>query len=375
MRLLLRAGLVLGLATAAACKESIAPKSLANPQATAAQMAALDTMFDVSVLNSLSALSGEIAPVAPARLATLRALAAVSNPLARSSLMRPYTHGLESARMLRQLIPTLADANAAALFPPDVAGKTFEWNATSDLYEPTARTGAPAAGVRFILYAVDPLTSLPVEPVVEVGWVDLADESTASVAKLHVSVVGSGGAPRYVDYVVTVQGTPGSARVTSAGYITNGATSPDSLRFNGVISATGNASTVTVTQDVTLDVNSRDFHVRLWEKIILTQTTLSLRLFFRFQHGAEVVTLEGAFEFTDLGTANGTITAKVDGGKMATCTVAADANSYNLTCEGADADGLNADEQAALQSIGDAVGKVQEVFNGLFGPPLGILGA
>ena len=123
-------------------------------------------------------------------------------------------------------------------------------------------------------------------------------------------------------------------------------------------------------------MNSRDFHVRLWEKIILTQTTLSLRLFFRFQHGAEVVTLEGSLEFDQLaGTATGTITAKVNGGKMATCTVAADANSYNLTCEGADADGLNADEQAALQSIGDAVGKVQEVFNGLFGPPLGILGA
>ena len=376
MRLLLRAGLVLGLAASAACKESIAPKSLANPQATAAQMAALDTMFDVSVLNSLSALSPEISPVAPARLATLRALAAISNPLARSSLMRPYTQGLESARMLRQLLPALTDANAAALFPPAVVGKTFEWNATTDVYEPTARTGAPAAGVRFILYAVDPLTSMPVEPVVEVGWINLDDESTASVAKLHVSVVGSGGAPVYVDYRVSVEGATGSARITSTGYITNGASSPDSLRFNGVISATGNASSVTITQDVTLDVNSRDFHVRLWEKIILTQTTLSLRLFFRFQHGAEVVTLEGSLEFDQLaGTATGTITAKVNGGKMATCTVAADANSYNLTCEGADADGLNADEQAALQSIGDAVGKVQEVFNGLFGPPLGILGA
>lgn len=377
MRLLLRAGLVLGLAAAAAaaCKESIAPKSLANPQATTAQMAALDTMFDVSVLNSMSALSPEIAPVAPARLATLRALAAVSNPLGRSSLMRPYTKGLESARMLRQLLPALTDANAAALFPVDVVGKTFEWDTTANMYQPTARTGAPGTGVRFILYSVDPFTSMPVEPVVEVGWVDLDDESTASVAKLHVSVVGSGGAPVYVDYRVTLEGGTGSGRITSAGYITNGASSPDSLRFSGVISAAGNSSSVTVTQDVMLDVNSRDFHVRLWEKIILTQTTLSLRLFFRFQHGAEVVTLEGAFEFTDLGTANGTITAKVDGGKMATCTVAADANTYNLTCEGADADGLTAGEEAALQSIGDAVGKVQEVFNGLFGPPLGILGA
>jgi len=60
---------------------------------------------------------------------------------------------------------------------------------------------------------------------------------------------------------------------------------------------------------------------------------------------------------------------------MATCTVTATANTYNLTCQGADADGLNADEEEALQAIGDAVGRVQEIFNGLFGPPLGILGA
>jgi len=376
MRLILRAGLALGL-VAGACKDSVAPKSLANPQATTAQMKALNTLFDVSVLNSFSALSGDIAPVAPARLASLRALAAASNPLAASSALRPYAQGLESARRLRQLVPTLKNASTAALFPPEVVGKTFEWNVTTDVYEPTARTGAPSTGVRFILYAVDPLTSTPVEPVVEVGYVDLSDESTASVAKLHVTVAGVSGTPVYVDYQVTVESLPtSSARITSAGYITNGAGSPDTLRFDGVITADGNATSVSVTQDVTLDVSSRDLHVRLWEKITLTQTTASLRIFFRFQHGAEVVTLEGNLEFDDVAqTANGTITAKVDGGNMATCTVAADANSYNLTCEGADADGLNADEEEALQAIGDAVGKVQETFDGLFGPPLGILGA
>jgi hypothetical protein len=224
---------------------------------------------------------------------------------------------------------------------------------------------------------VDPLTSMPVEPLVEVGYAELNDESTMSAAKLHVTVAGVSGNPVYVDYVVTVESlSASSARITSAGYITNGASSPDTLRFNGVITAAGNASSVTVTQDVTLDVNSRDLHVRLLERITLTQTTAALRIYFRFQHGAEVVTLEGNLSFDEVAqTANGTIVVKVDGGKMATCTVAATADSYNLTCQGADADGLDADEEAALQAIGDAVGKVQEIFNGLFGPPLGILGA
>lgn len=376
MRLLLRAGIVLGLA-AAACKDSIAPKSLANPQATTAQMAALDTLFNASALTSFSALSGEIAPVAPARVATLRALAAASNPLARSSALRPYSKGLESARMLRRLVPTLTGASTEDLFPPEVDGKTFEWNVTTDVYEPTARTGAPSAGVRFILYAINPLTNTPAEPLVEVGYVDLNDEGTTGAEKVHVTVAGVGGTPVYVDYSVTLASlSASSARLTTTGYITNGASSPDTLRFNGVVTAAGSTTSLNVTQDVTLDVNSHDLHVRLWEKVTLTETTASLRVYFRFQHGAEVVTLEGALEVDDLaGTVTGTITVKVDGGMMATCNVTATASTYNLTCQGADADGLNADEEEALQAIGDAVVRVQEILEGLFTPPLFVLGA
>ena len=42
---------------------------------------------------------------------------------------------------------------------------------------PTDRTGAPANGVRFLLYAVDPVTFQPVEPLVEAGYVDITDLS------------------------------------------------------------------------------------------------------------------------------------------------------------------------------------------------------
>ena len=379
MRSLLRAGLALGL-VAAACKDSIAPKSLADPRATTAQMAALDSLFGASTLNSFSALAPQITPVAPAPVAILQAVTAASNPLTRSSALRPYAKGLESARMVRALVPTFTAAAAGDLFPPAFDGKTFEWNVTTHAYDTTARAGAPPQGVRFILYAVDPLTHLPVEPLVEVGYADLDDESTATVAKLHVTVAGVNGTPIYVDYRVTIESTSqASERITTTGFITNGTGAPDTLQFHGVITAAGSAASATITQDVSLDVNSRDLHVRLVETVTLTQTSgglsVGLRIAFRFQHGAEVVTLEGNFTVDEAAqTANGSITVKVDGGRMATCTVTASADTYNLTCQGADADGLNADEQEALQAIGDAVGKVQEVFNGLFGPPLGVLG-
>jgi hypothetical protein len=376
MRLLLRAGLILGLATAA-CKDSIGPKSLANPQETTAQIAAFESLFDVSALNSFSALSGDIAPVAPYRVAALRAVAAASNPLASQSALRPFAKGLESSRMLRQLIPTMTATNAAALFPPEVLGKTFEWNPTLDRYEQTARTGAPGTGVRFILYAVDVLTNLPVEPVVEVGYVDLVDESSSSVAKVHVTVAGVGGAPVYVDYTVSLEGlSASSARLATAGYITNGAGSPDTLLFSGSITASGSQTSATVTQDVRLDVNSRDIHVRLWEKVILTETTAELRIYYLFRHGSETVTLEGGFDLDSIGeTVSGEITAKVNGGLFATCTVEASPGSFTYTCRGADADGLNADEHQALQALGDGVAHTSVILGGIFAPGLNVLGA
>ena len=62
----------------------------------------------------------------------------------------------------------LADlANAA------MQGKTIEWNVTTDVLDTTARAGAPANATRVILYAINAATRRPVEPLVEVGYVDL----------------------------------------------------------------------------------------------------------------------------------------------------------------------------------------------------------
>jgi hypothetical protein len=374
MRYLLRAGLALGL-LAAACKDSIGPKSLADPQATSAQVASLDTLFDVQALKSFSALSPNFAPTAPARARSL-ALVAATNPLSRYSALRPYVGRIETGRMLTRVVPALSGANAAAIFPPEVVGKTFEWNTTNLQYEPTARAGAPAAGVRFILYAVDPLTGFPVDPLVEVGYVDLVDETSGSLAKLHVTVAGVSGTPVYVDYTVTLaSSSESSARITTSGYITNGAASPDTLRFNGTIDVSVDASSASLTQNVSLDVNSHDLHMRLWERLTFTQTTASLRISFRLEHGGEVVTLDGSLDLNQTTeTAEGTITVRVDGGLFATCTVTAGPGSFSEVCEGGDADGLNANERQALDDLGNAIGRISEIFSSLFEPPLGLLG-
>ena len=379
MRLFIRAGVVLGLVAAAACKESIAPKSLANPQQTTEQMNAFDTLFNAPVLTSFSALSIEMGPqqVAQARIKALRTLAEATNPLRKQSALRPFAQGYETTRMLRDLAPALINASAEDIFPPDVDGKTFEWDTVANVYLPTSRPGAQPTGARFILYAVDGLTGMPVEPLVEIGFVDFIDQSTASIAKLRVLVVGNTAGPViYMDYTTTLEAlSASSARIGTAGYVTNSATSPDTLRFAGSLNFSGSATSASITQDVSFDVNSHDAHARLWERVTVTSSNANLRIFFLFKHGIEIVTLDGNFDADLLGQAiDGNITVKVDGGLFATCDVDASAGTYNLTCEGADADGLNAAEVEALDQIGDALAGMESVFAGVLNPAVNIFG-
>jgi hypothetical protein len=374
MRLLLRGGLALAVLTAACGKDSVGPKSLANPQATTAQLAALDTIFNSPVLNSLGALSERITPTS-ATVPALPMIAAL-NPLKQSPSMRPYAKRIEDARMFSRLVPEMSVSGAAALFPAELVGKTFEWDFTNLQYDTTARTGAPSNGVRFILYAIDELTGFPAEPAVEVGYVDLKDETGSGSPKVHITVAGVGGTPVYVDYTVTLASLSAtSAKITTAGYITNGAGSPDSVRFSGALTVSvSSQSSGSVTQDFSLDVNSHDIHARSWQRVSFTESTLSLRVSFRFEHAGEVATLEGTLDVDTLDeTVSGTITSRVDGGLFATCNVNGTASTFTLSCTGADEDGLNADEQAALDALGEAAGRLSDIFSGLLLPATGVL--
>ena len=378
MRLLLGGSIALAVLAAACGDNSIAPKSPADPQATAAALAELGTVFNAAPLQSLSSLSSSITPSAPAPLPAL-ALAASTNPLIHSTRLEPYGRRIEAARVFSGLLSPMSGSGVAALFPSALLGKTFEWNFTTLQYDTTARTGAPSNGVRFILYAIDPLTGYPAGPApgTEVGYVDLKDESGTGSPKVHVTVAGVGGTPVYVDYTVALTSQAAtSVKINLAGYITNGAASPDTLQFSGAISASGSQTSVTVTEDVSFDVNSHDVHVRNWQQVTFTQTTLSLRISFRFDHAGELITLDGGLDVNDTtGDVSGTVTAKVDGGLYATCTVTGTSNSFTLSCQGADADGLSADDNAALDALGAAANDVTTIFEGILGPAIGILGA
>lgn len=97
---------------------------------------------------------------------------------------------------------------ASLLIPDTLMGATFTWSADAGAYEiDPSRTDAPANGVRFIYYAVDPAAGRPATPLEELGRIDLTDES-ASSGDLTLGV-------RVVD-------THGTGDVTLAGYTFGG---------------------------------------------------------------------------------------------------------------------------------------------------------
>ena len=78
------------------------------------------------------------------------------------ALLHP-TAAQSYAKKVTHLLPKASRINASvAGIPSAVLGTTFVWDLDSGTYVASDLSGAPAQGVRFILYAINPVTGLPV---------------------------------------------------------------------------------------------------------------------------------------------------------------------------------------------------------------------
>lgn len=72
--------------------------------------------------------------------------------------------------------------------PPQMHRQTFVYDPVDDLWEPDeGRTGAPENGLRLIWYRTDDTGFM--QPLEEMGYIDLTDEDTASLDRLGVLIV------------------------------------------------------------------------------------------------------------------------------------------------------------------------------------------
>jgi hypothetical protein len=249
------------------------------------------------------------------------------------------------------------------IFPSNFLGTTFEWDDVLGRYAMTERTGGPANGVRFILYAVDPFSGQPVMPLSETGWLDLTDEGSASATQLRV-FANSGGVDR-LDYTVSASyallGDNVEATATGAGFISDGTRS---LVFNLVQTVAFNTVNETMRVDMLYDLRMDDENVRVvvdvGSDIDLNLSNVSLDVMLTVTDGGNVTVLDVAVDQTEnlTGTVvhNGQTVALMDGSTSSP--MFTDANGGPLSTA----------EVAALTQAFDVVDDVFDFVEAIFAP-------
>jgi hypothetical protein len=340
------AGLALALA---GCSSNGGAPSEFDPQGTAADVAAAQDAFSAGPTASFAAAAGDISVVLNGS-----ALVASSAALA---LSPPSKASARYARQIASLVPAGGSAIQASVvaIPSEVAGKTFVWDESTDTYVASDLSGAPSNGVRFLLYAVDPVLYRPVEPVVETGYVDVIDQSTSALANVRVKVVQAN--VTYLDYQVVASATTSSGLVTIDGFAFNGTTRANFTLKNSVSESGGG---VVLSLDYELDVPSRDLSVdwtATFANISETDVAVTLDLVVSGPNGN--VRLVGTY-----GVDGGAFTVKVNGETFATISL----SGGTEVITGANGDPLTPDDEQAIETVLDSYEGSLNAFSDLLMP-------
>jgi hypothetical protein len=280
------------LVLAAACNgDTTGPATLSNPQATIAAVAALDSAFHSNALASFGALSGAIGSTA--------ATAALSRAgtIVRATLPRPTTPGVASeAAAVRQLSGlralNLSPANPQGPVINDTLyGSVYTYDTTFHAYVRSAPTGGPTNGIRFILYAINPITGALASPLTPVGQTDLLDESVGATAQLHIIVAGNGGTPTYLDYTAALTFSQTSLVATLSGSLTNALAGGANKTLSFSVHANFTITTISVTGTYTLNNPAVTITLNASDRQVVT--TDSVTLSFGFTRQGEAITFSG----------------------------------------------------------------------------------
>lgn len=234
-----------------------------------------------------------------------------------------------------------------ALFPADVLGKTLVWDVNTDQYVVSNLSGAPANGIRILIYTIDPVSGQPFEPLQQLGHVDLTDESTAQADRLGVEL--KLGTTTIADYTVSATVTTTSIQLAAVGFVRS-ADGTRQVNFN--LTTTVSANGVNVNYQVT---GNNGVSVSVTGN--LTQT--SSQVTFTVSRGGASIELA-----VNVGT---TITGTVKFNGVTVATLSGDPDNPTLT--GAGGRTLTQEEVQSLLAIFEAAGSFLEDLNdGVFGP-------
>jgi hypothetical protein len=199
----------IAVALVAACDPSTGPATVNLDVTTAlADYQALERTFSSDGWAAFRAL-GRRSPLArSAGSASIASLGDLQAPRHGQAFVMQL---LSDVGLRRESATTFAET----LISNTYRGKTFVYNGETDDYEvDPARSGAPATGVRFVLYDVGPNGRPQVSK--EIGYADLTDEGTPSGAAVALRLVAVEQSTTLLDYRLRVEpiGTGGSLDVS-----------------------------------------------------------------------------------------------------------------------------------------------------------------
>lgn len=361
------------LVLAAACNgDTTGPATLSNPQATIAAVAALDSAFHSTALASFGALSGAIGSTA--------ATAALSRAgtIVRATLPRPTTPGVAAEAAAVRQLSGLRALNLSPASPQGpvindtLYGSVYTYDTTFHAYVRSATTGGPTNGIRFILYAVNPLTGALAIPLTPVGQTDLLDESVGATAKLHIIVTGNGGTPSYLDYTAALTFSQTTLVATLNGTLTNALAGGANKTLSFSVQANFTITTITVSGTYTLNNPAVTITLNATDKQVVT--TDSVTLSFGFTRQGEAITFSGQLVTT------GDVVDTVDAAIHVNGQPYASVRGNNLDVKFYDSSGVEIidttqkhDILVALESIQFAVVVVISFSAALFAPIVNLL--
>jgi len=228
--------------------------------------------------------------------------------------------------------PLAFNGASQPMIPADLLGTTFEWDDVEGAYAATERTGAPAGGVRFILYDRTQV------PLVENGFLDLTDESDPSADRLNVHVEKSG--VTRLDYDVEVIETTSALTLTVDGFVTDGTSRVD-FEVVQVIAETAGGFSMAVSYSLSLAGESLGVEVAY---VLDFATAISVELTTTFVNGANTLVLYMSQE------GEGDLTGSVQWNGDLVMTIIDDGTGQP-TFLGPEGEELTAAEAAAIQEM------------------------
>ena len=251
------------------------------------------------------------------------------------------------ADRLRMSSSKMLESGVTANIPVGLLGATLVFNPETGQYEiDSTRTGAPANGVRFILYAVDPVLGEPILPLEEIGYIDIVDTSNFPTANISMTAVIGGVTLIDIDVSGTFSET--SIDLLYSGFLSDGQNQLDFeidglfTEFSFALDFEASFGTFTVGIGFSGDAN-------------LETGTFTAS----FSDGADTISFTLSVTGETIGSGSGVF---INGEQVAIIS----GNLESPTLTNAEGDPLTEAELAALEDLFEGIGDVFEVFFEIF---------